>query len=306
MCACLDGHGVNGHKVSHIFKREIEARLCSHPMFNANIEQAIHEVLASIEFEMYRKEARLADYSGTTITLAVIRGRRVTVANIGDSRIIIGKRRRILHRQAHQQPADHFQHHHPLVIDAFPLSVDHKPHLPMEHARIVAAGGRVFSVRYEDGAIGPPRVWLGDANVPGLAMSRSLGDFVVHTAGVISRPDIFHYELHPEEDCYLIAATDGLWDYLQNQEVISLVHQAAEPHHAVTQLMHEVRQRWWKKERMLDDTTICVVQFQGCGSSRSSSTSSDGGRKSALDLLSPPTSCETSPVLTGSCRMSDI
>lgn len=38
--------------------------------------------------------------------------------------------------------------------------------------RILRAGGRVFSIGYSDGVDGPPRVWLQDVDVPGLAMSR--------------------------------------------------------------------------------------------------------------------------------------
>ena len=53
-------------------------------------------------------------------------------------------------------------------------------------ARIEAKGGRVFAIKYDDGIDGPPRVWLGNMDVPGLAMSRSLGDTVGHDAGIIS------------------------------------------------------------------------------------------------------------------------
>ena len=43
---------------------------------------------------------------------------------------------------------------------------------PKEKERIIRAGGRVFAVEYDDGIDGPPRVWLGHMDVPGLAMSR--------------------------------------------------------------------------------------------------------------------------------------
>ena len=49
-------------------------------------------------------------------------------------------------------------------------------------------GGRVFAVEYDDGVDGPCRVLLGHMDVPGLAMSRSLGDAIAHTAGVSSEP----------------------------------------------------------------------------------------------------------------------
>jgi hypothetical protein len=52
------------------------------------------------------------------------------------------------------------------------VSNDHKPDLVEEKARILAAGGRVFAVEYDDGISGPQRVWLGHMDIPGLAMSR--------------------------------------------------------------------------------------------------------------------------------------
>ena len=49
----------------------------------------------------------------------------------------------------------------------------------MERKRILESGGRIDSFHdsiNEDEAIGPQRVWLKDQQMPGLAMSRSLGD----------------------------------------------------------------------------------------------------------------------------------
>jgi hypothetical protein len=39
-------------------------------------------------------------------------------------------------------------------------------------------------------AAGPYRVWLQLDDIPGIAMSRSIGDFVASTVGVISNPGI--------------------------------------------------------------------------------------------------------------------
>lgn len=44
--------------------------------------------------------------------------------------------------------------------------------------------------RYEDGVDGPPRVWLRDEGVPGLAMSRSVGDTIAKQAGVCSEVEV--------------------------------------------------------------------------------------------------------------------
>lgn len=44
---------------------------------------------------------------------------------------------------------------------------------------------------YDGTAIGPHRVWLKNENIPGLAMSRSFGDGLAHSVGVISDPEGF-------------------------------------------------------------------------------------------------------------------
>lgn len=71
-----------------------------------------------------------------------------------------------------------------------PLSRDHKPNLPSETKRILLAGGNIASITYDDGIDGPPRVWLRDEGVPGLAMSRSVGDTIAKQAGVCSEVEV--------------------------------------------------------------------------------------------------------------------
>merc|ERR1712244_131062 len=128
----------------------------------------------------------------------------MTGVNIGDSRVIIGK------EVDGKLVSEEFTH-------------DHKPDSPKEKERILEAGGRVFAVEYDDGIDGPPRVWLGHMDVPGLAMSRSLGDAVAHTAGVISEPEFTDYELNPATDRFLVVATDGLWEFVDNMETVDMV-----------------------------------------------------------------------------------
>ena len=71
------------------------------------------------------------------------------------------------------------------------LSIDHKPNLPLEKERIHASNGKVMQMKDMFGrSVGPYRVWLKNEQAPGLAMSRSIGDLVAQSAGVISTPEI--------------------------------------------------------------------------------------------------------------------
>lgn len=72
--------------------------------------------------------------------------------------------------------------------------------------------------------IGPARVWLQHDQIPGLAMSRSIGDFVAGEVGVIAEPDFQQLELTSDHK-FLVLASDGIWEFLSNQTVIEIVAQ---------------------------------------------------------------------------------
>ena len=105
-------------------------------------------------------------------------------------------------------------------------------------------------MEYDDGVDGPPRVWLGHMDVPGLAMSRSVGDSVAHTAGVSSEPEFFVHDLDPSTDVLLMLATDGLWEFMSDQECIDMAAATTEPRFAVDALIVEANDRWLKEEQV--------------------------------------------------------
>jgi serine/threonine protein phosphatase PrpC len=173
--------------------------------------------------------------------LGAIRGKTLTVCNIGDSRVILGR--------ADPRTGK---------LKAVPVTDDHKPEREDEKKRILARGGRVFAVEYDDGIDGPPRVWLGHMDIPGLAMSRSLGDTVAHTAGVISTPETHTVELTPE-DKVMVWASDGLWEFNKNEEVVAMAGGNGDPRKAVDALVADANARWMKEEQVIDDTTVIVA-----------------------------------------------
>ncbi len=160
--AVLDGHGEEGHKISNYFRKRLAPMVFSHRAWPVNVRQAVGESISSIERSLLHDRLIETDLSGTTLVAVVIQGRHATVANIGDSRIVLGK------RNEDEKGA----------LIAEELSFDHKPDLPVEKERILRAGGRVFGMEYHDGINGPQRVWLSHRDMPGLAMSRSLCDGV--------------------------------------------------------------------------------------------------------------------------------
>ena len=237
----FDGHGEAGDGVSQFFKAQLPPTLFAHPAFATDMQTAITESTAFLEKNLLRDSSIDTEFSGTTAVITVTRGDSIIVGNIGDSRITRG-----------------YSEGGKMVAVA--LSDDHKPDRPDEKARILQRGGRVFAVEYDDGIDGPPRVWLGHMDVPGLAMARSLGDTVAHSAGVISDPE-FTSHTFTDADKYLVLASDGLWEFMTDQEVIDIMATQTEPRRSVDLLIMEANGRWMKEEQVIDDTTVIVAHL---------------------------------------------
>jgi len=67
-------------------------------------------------------------------------------------------------------------------------------------------------------SVGPYRVWLKNEQAPGLAMSRSIGDLVAQSAGVISTPEMKQV-LKNSETYAIVIASDGVWEFLSNERI---------------------------------------------------------------------------------------
>jgi serine/threonine protein phosphatase PrpC len=103
------------------------------------------------------------------------------------------------------------------------LSRDHKPDERDEAMRIFQHGGRVEAYQDEEGnPLGPARVWLKNEDIPGLAMSRSIGDLVAASVGVIYEPETLEYSI-TNEDKFIVIGSDGIFEFLSNEDVVKIV-----------------------------------------------------------------------------------
>jgi len=238
--AALDGHGELGDHVSQYIRDRLPKMLFAHAHFPHNVSSALASCIAALDKEV--NAAIDTKFSGTTAVVCAIIGNVLTCANVGDSRVILG------------------------TVDAAgnlgveEVSHDHKPDNPEEQKRIEASGGRVFAVQYEDGIDGPARVWLAKIDIPGLAMSRSLGDTVAHSVGVSSTPEIVTKTIGPQHK-FLVMGSDGLWEFIKNEETIKVASKFSNPKDACDVLVKEAFQRWMQEEQVVDDTTVLIAHF---------------------------------------------
>ncbi|KAJ6935825.1 protein phosphatase 2C 66 [Populus alba x Populus x berolinensis] len=174
--------------------------------------------------------------SGTTAVTLIKQGQDLVIGNVGDSRAVLATR----------DKDD--------SLLAVQLTVDLKPDLPREAARIQQCKGRVFALQDEPEV---PRVWLPNNDSPGLAMARAFGDFCLKDFGLISVPDVYYRSLNKRDE-FIILATDGVWDVLSNKEAVDIVASAPGRATAARALV-DCAVRAWRLKYPTSKTDDCAV-----------------------------------------------
>eukprot|EP01083_Nonionella_stella_P017443 48809_1 len=240
-----DGHGEFGHHVSSYVRDNIATYLGkSLREYPKDPAHAIYVAIESIGCDISKTKINTT-FSGTTLCLAAMYESTIYTANVGDSRIIMARR----------SPTGE--------LSTFELTTDQNASVPTEKARILAAGGRVFALPGPTGTFtGPQRVWPADVDIVGLAMTRSIGDDLIHQAGVIYTPEIRTYSLH-EDDILLMAATDGLFEFISSEQAVDIAVETmgGSIETAVDELVQESVRLWKSNEQCIDDITVVLLKF---------------------------------------------
>lgn len=216
--AVADGHGLYGREVSSYVKEHLsasvekeikgifdQAKVQQRVVDSNEVKDALARSFEQTNKRLYNESGIDIYFSGSTCVSVLIVGNKIFCANIGDSRAVL----------ARAQANSH--------LAGFPLSRDHKASEADEEARIIGAGGRIEAFRDQAGRfVGPQRVWHKTENIPGLAMSRSFGDHCAAEVGVIADPEVLEMNL-TENDKFIVIASDGVWEFLSNDEVVKIV-----------------------------------------------------------------------------------
>jgi serine/threonine protein phosphatase PrpC len=158
--------------------------------------------------------------SGTTAVDVLVRDGKVYAANVGDARAIIVGWKGVKQ-----------------------LTVDHRLDNPDERQRVGIMGGRI---RY-------PYTYRG---VQGIMPTRTLGDSYFRPAGIIATPSVGEYKI-TDDDFLLLAACDGLFDFMDNEEVANLAREYVSPESLLEALKHEVL----VKRTGTDNLTMAAVSL---------------------------------------------
>ncbi|CAK60912.1 unnamed protein product (macronuclear) [Paramecium tetraurelia] len=240
--AICDGHGELGHLVSGLIKTQLPILVSKNKMMlERNSSQGLMIIIQGLS-DMLQQSHIDISFSGSTLVIVYVQNNKIYCANLGDSRAIL------LSREDKWKMK--------------PLSRDHKPSCKDEADRILANGGRIDPLMNSLGLfVGPLRVWT-NQNVPGLAMTRSLGDEIAHSVGVSDKPEILQFDLE-RSDKVIVLGSDGLFEFLSDDQIINCIspyYDTSNIEGACNQLLLSACNSWMQKcNSLIDDITFIVL-----------------------------------------------
>ena len=291
----FDGHGPEGEPVASFCRRFMCDFWKRHEITSAEEPSEFLIVMMQECDKELKKSNNGIDCSGSGCTAVLVLYYQNTIyfASVGDSRAVLATTSPPEVLTAHEPPRredkgilDQIKASRNIAstdtgLFAIQMTVDQKPEDPIELERILQCGGVVMRLEDETGRkVGPYRVWKVENGYPGIAMSRSLGDTLAHEIGVSSTPLTASREVEEGKDSFIVIGSDGVWDTMENQEVVDFIEayrlksvkniempsyvDPIEPDNVTIAhlLCEEARARWLaivESEDVLIDDVSCIV-----------------------------------------------
>ena len=68
--------------------------------------------------------------------------------------------------------------------------------------------------------------------------------------------------LSEDADEFIVLASDGVWEFIDNQTAVDIIVNAKKPQLAVDTLTKESKERWNQEEEVVDDITAVIAYFK--------------------------------------------
>ncbi|KAL3919278.1 MAG: hypothetical protein SGARI_007246, partial [Bacillariaceae sp.] len=231
--------------------------------------------------------------SGTTAAAVCFHGGRMTVGHVGDSRIILGHRdpssvgaaqsteeekeeEKVPEEEEYDRTENDSKSKAHGELIAIPLTRDQTCYRRDERERVVSMGGKIQTIDQMEGLADahdnwgdfvhgeqvdtngdPPRVWVPGKKYPGCAFTRSFGDSTGELVGVVADPEIVSCDLTARDEI-LVIASDGIFEFLTNQEVINICAACDNPLQASEAVTRAAYDKWIEHDNRSDDITVIV------------------------------------------------
>ncbi|XP_039024858.1 probable protein phosphatase 2C 2 isoform X2 [Hibiscus syriacus] len=228
----FDGHGgpeaaayIRKHVLRFFFEDVDFPQTCEvNDVFMEGVENSLSKSFLLADLAL-ADDCTVNSSSGTTALVAMILGRVLMVANVGDCRAVLCRKG-----------------------EAIDMSEDHRPIYPSEQRRVEELGGFI-----DDGYLNGV-----------LSVSRALGDWDMKfpkgsSSPLIAEPE-FRQMILTEDDEFLIIGCDGIWDVMSSQHAVSLVRRGLRRHDDPEQCARDLV-REALRHNTFDNLTVIMVCF---------------------------------------------
>ena len=230
-----DGHGAQGHAISEYFKEQIVQTAELLMPFEPKTDQIQKALISATE--------KVANSLASTQIDIIFSGWSTLVcSNLGNCRAVIGR------------GGEKWQ--------SIQLNVEHTLQNKKERERMISNNARI-AVDSEDNGEGEgvEKIYMGNQDVPGLEITRSIGDKIGKFIGMISVPETKAFTLQ-SDDKFIIIGTQGLWKFMTGIEAVCIVRyswESNEIEQSCKDLVDEADRRWKGSGMDKEDITVVVV-----------------------------------------------
>lgn len=265
-CGVADGHGENGHKVSHFVQEQLPQAILQRLKLGhfANWRTSVVGAVDEVQTKLQKQIPDEASESGSTASMTFLSkdesgAWKFQSAFIGDSVIVYARR-----------PRD------ALTFQVELVTSTHRPDRQDEFQRISRSNGEVIPA--DDPAL-PSRL-----RVPGgdMAMSRALGDLEAQQYGMCCEPEFpTECQLKEEDEHLIILCSDGVWDMVNPREAVNIAAKF-EAQRAAERLAAKAQSRWQEEsDTHIDDITVIVIRTGSEAKQRGDYAENFGGSRPA-------------------------
>ena len=181
--------------------------------------------------------------SGSSCISLIISLENIISANLGDNKAILARYENGLYNYVN-------------------LNREHKPTMPDEKKRILEHNGKIGHIYEKSNS--PKKVYLKNSDIPGLPLSRSFGDVIAHSVGVISEPEVKNFSYNGSEK-FVIMASHGFWSLINGEKSVEIVKEFYDNNMdaigALNKLALELLNKSENEKKIINEDIIIIIVF---------------------------------------------